>query len=286
MVPAAERAQLARWSGGAVARRIERCVHEWFEAHAARAPEAVAVIDGGRRVSYGELDRGANRLAHHLRERGVGAEHRVALCVERSAAMVEVILAIVKAGGAYVPLDPAYASSRLGATLSDARPAVLVIDAVGSAALGAAAIERARGGGTVVIDVTADAASWGDAPSSKPAVAVEPGQLAYVIYTSGSTGQPKGVMVEHAQLARLFEATAGWFGFGADDVWALVNDAQVMAAKAVPALRFNGQPHWIQDFQRPAGDVLAAASAWIRDETSCTNDRIETIWPPSSSSAE
>src|SRR5207248_2868057 len=99
---------------------------ELFAAQAAKRPDATAVLLGDRRLSYGELDARANRLAHHLRARGVGPEVVVGLCVERSLDLLVALLGIFKAGGAYLPLDPEYPPERLAFMLADARAPVLV----------------------------------------------------------------------------------------------------------------------------------------------------------------
>ncbi|MGH2900803.1 MAG: AMP-binding protein, partial [Solirubrobacteraceae bacterium] len=214
VMPAAEREQVvtawnqvreAHGDGSAA------CVHQRFEAQAQRTPEAIALVHWAAKISYGELNARANRLAHHLRTLGVGPDQRVAICLPRGIDLITAILAVLKAGGAYVPLDPTYASSRLGMTLGDSRPAVLILDAEGRAALGEHAAGVAH-----VIDLDRDSARWADAPAGDlEGVGVARHHLAYIIYTSGSTGRPKGVMVEHAQVVRLFDTTAEWFGFGA-----------------------------------------------------------------------
>ncbi len=130
--------------------------------------------------------------------------------------MVVGLLAILKAGGVYVPLDPAYASDRLRGIVEDSQPALVLVDAVGRAALGE------LDGALPVIDLETDALRWREMPATNPEVASQHvHHLAYVIYTSGSTGRPKGVMVEHAQVVRLFGATQAWFGFDERDVWTL-----------------------------------------------------------------
>ncbi|HEY1379606.1 MAG TPA: amino acid adenylation domain-containing protein, partial [Gemmataceae bacterium] len=103
-----------------------RCLHHLFEARAAERPDAEAVVCGAERVTYGELNRRANRLARHLRRRGVGPEVTVGVCVEKSVDMVVAVLGVLKAGGAYVPLDPALPRERLGVILADCKPAVVL----------------------------------------------------------------------------------------------------------------------------------------------------------------
>ncbi|OWK24536.1 hypothetical protein AJ87_21655 [Rhizobium yanglingense] len=127
ILPAAERTYLLEdLNRTAAAYPSERCIHELFEAQVQKAPEAVAVVHEDERLSYGELNARANRLAHHLIALGVRPDQPVAICLERSPAMVVGLLAILKAGGAYLPLDPAYPSARLRQMLEDAAPRLLL----------------------------------------------------------------------------------------------------------------------------------------------------------------
>ncbi|HEX2092799.1 MAG TPA: amino acid adenylation domain-containing protein [Longimicrobiaceae bacterium] len=172
------------------------CVHELFEAQVERAPDAVAAVCGGERLSYAELNTRANRLAHWLRERGVGPDARVGICAERGLEMLVGLLAILKAGGAYVPLDPAYPAERLRRMLEDGAPVVLLAHGV--------ARESFSGSGVPVVDLVADAPAWADHPPANPGGAgLTPENLCYVIYTSGSTGRPKGVAMPHRPLVNL-----------------------------------------------------------------------------------
>src|SRR5262249_45265443 len=120
---------LVDWNDTAAAYPADACVHELVSAQAARTPDAVALVDAEQQVSYGDLERRSNQLAHHLRALGVGPEVIVGLAVERSPAMVVGLLGILKAGGAYVPLDPSYPAERLAYMLSDAGATVLVTQA-------------------------------------------------------------------------------------------------------------------------------------------------------------
>jgi amino acid adenylation domain-containing protein len=199
----------------------EACVHELFEAQAARTPEVIAVVCEGQRLTYADLNARANRLAHHLRGLGVRPDDRVAICVERSLEMVVGLMAILKAGGAYVPLDPGYPAERLAFMLRDSRPTVILRHGAARAALAAAMGTLADRPPVVDVDVDAP---WIHAPAvnfEASAVGLTQQHLAYVIYTSGSTGQPKGVMVEHRNVTRLFTATQSWFRFDDTDVWTL-----------------------------------------------------------------
>ncbi|MCA6113197.1 non-ribosomal peptide synthetase, partial [Bradyrhizobium cenepequi] len=196
ILPAEERAYLLEELNRTAAPYPEqRCIHELFEAQVRQAPDAVAVIDADERLSYGELNARANRLAHHLIARGVRPDQPVAICLERSPAMVVGVLAILKAGGAYLPLDPAYPSQRLRQVLGDAAPRLLLADAAGRAALGTEALAD-----VTAVDLDTATPPWAGLPAFDPeprALGLTSRHLAYVIYTSGSTGAPKGVMVEH-----------------------------------------------------------------------------------------
>ncbi|NVI09627.1 amino acid adenylation domain-containing protein, partial [Paraburkholderia sp. JPY454] len=196
LLPAAERRYLLEeLNRTEAAYPSERCIHELFEAQVRRAPEAVALVHENERLSYGELNARANRLAHHLVGLGVRPDQPVAICVERSAAMVVGLLAILKAGGAYLPLDPAYPSQRLRQVLGDAAPQLLLCDAAGRAALGPEVLTD-----VIAVDLETATPVWGEQPPSDPeprTLGLTSRHLAYVIYTSGSTGTPKGVQNEH-----------------------------------------------------------------------------------------
>ena len=168
------------------------CAHELFEAQAKRSPDAVAAVFESKQLSYGELNRRSNQLAHHLRKLGVGPDVLVGLCVERSLEMLIGLLGILKAGGAYVPLDPAYPKDRLAYVLSDTRTQVLLTQQKTRVLLPP---NSAR---TICLD-----SEWemiGRESEADLVCESGPEHLAYVIYTSGSTGRPKGVMIPHRGL--------------------------------------------------------------------------------------
>ncbi|MFT4174539.1 MAG: amino acid adenylation domain-containing protein, partial [Rhodocyclaceae bacterium] len=190
-----------------------QCLHHAFEAQVARTPTAVAVVFEDQTLSYAALDARANQLAHALRAHGVRADALVGLCLERSLDLVVAILGILKAGGAYVPLDPSYPAGRLAGMLEDARPAVVLTQA--------ALRDKLAGGNAAVLCLDSDRPLIDAYPTHDPRVEVSPENLAYVIYTSGSTGVPKGSLITHANVSRLFAATDANFRFGADDVWTL-----------------------------------------------------------------
>ncbi|MFD3586804.1 non-ribosomal peptide synthase/polyketide synthase [Streptomyces sp. NPDC058683] len=182
-----------------------------FERQVRANPAAVALTDGEVTLTYGELNARANRLAHALIDRGVRPEQRVALALPRSAEQVVAVLAVLKAGGAYLPVDPQYPAARIAYLLQDARPALLVTTSRIGDLPGADPVDR----------LLLDADDLDGLPDTDPEVPLDPGHAAYVIYTSGSTGNPKGVVVSHRNVVRLFGTTENLFGFSAEDVWTL-----------------------------------------------------------------
>lgn len=195
LTPAERRQLLVEWNDTKKEYPTDKCIHRLFEAQAARTPEAVAVLLGDQRLTYGELNACANQLARYLISLGVGAETRVAICVERSLDMVVGLLGILKAGGCYVPLDPTYPKERLAFMLDDAQaPVVLTherfVASFSGQNLRVFCFER---------DWPSVASLRRDDLTSNNA----PAQLAYIIYTSGSTGKPKGVRVPHRGLLNL-----------------------------------------------------------------------------------
>ncbi|HEX9939370.1 MAG TPA: condensation domain-containing protein, partial [Longimicrobium sp.] len=168
----------------------ESFIHERFEAQAGRTPEAVAVLFDGRQLTYRELNRRANRLAHHLRGLGVGPDVRVGICVERGFELVVAALGVLKAGGAYVPLDPGYPRERLLDMVQDSAPVVVLTQA--------AVRDQVSALGVATVALDEDAEAWAHQPATNPErAALSPENLTYVIYTSGSTGRPKGVEMTH-----------------------------------------------------------------------------------------
>ncbi|WP_233385519.1 non-ribosomal peptide synthetase [Methylobacterium sp. C25] len=203
-------------------------VTEAIAARAARAPDAVALVEGdGSLLSYGELEARAERLAAHLRGLGVGAgsgapgagESRVGLALGRRAGLLVGLLAVLKAGGAYVPLDPAYPASRLAQMVADAGLSLILVsddredvpeEAAQALASGGARLLRIDDGGGLV--------AGSSAPASLPGLSgPSASSLAYVIYTSGSTGLPKGVMIPHAALANILSSMAAAPGMAEGD---------------------------------------------------------------------
>jgi len=183
-----ERHQLVyEWNHPEVDYRDQLCIHQLFEAQAERTPDACAVVCGDEQVTYRDLNRSANQLAHYLQSLGVGPEARVGVCLERRVDVIVGILGILKAGGVYVPLDPNYPKERLAFMLEDAQVKVLLLHPQ---------LEVGPQDDQVqVVNLTTQGIA--SQREQNPSNRVTANHLAYVIYTSGSTGTPKGVAIEH-----------------------------------------------------------------------------------------
>ena len=194
VLTASERHQLLyEWNDTKADYPHEQCVHQLFEAQVERTPEATAIVCEDEQLTYDELNRRANQLAHYLRRLGVGPEVKVGICIERSIEMLVGLLGILKAGGAYVPLDPMSPPERLSFMLEDAQVKILLTQQHLKASL------PDNGAHLVCLD-TVDQGVIGGERDENPVSGVTPDHLAYVIYTSGSTGTPKGVMIQHRSL--------------------------------------------------------------------------------------
>jgi amino acid adenylation domain-containing protein len=187
-------------------------IHQCFERQVVRCPRAIAVVDGATRLSYAELNDSANRLARHLTTLGVGPEVMVGICLGRSYELIVAILAVLKAAGAYVPLDPDYPTDRLSFMMRDAALPIVITKASTREQLTFS--ESCR-----VVCLDAERANIEEQSSHNLTNSANSESLLYVIYTSGSTGQPKGVMVTHHNVVRLFDVLAPILNFSADDVW-------------------------------------------------------------------
>jgi amino acid adenylation domain-containing protein len=213
----AERHQLLyAWNETTVDYPVDKCVHQLFEEQADKSPDATAVVFKNQQLSYAELNRRANRLAHYLRGLGVKPDDRVAVCVERNFEMIVALLAVLKAGAAYVPLDPAYPQDRLRWILSDSTSVALLTQAK--------LRELFRGVDENLPVVDLDAAhKWGKAATTNPGydgICLSSRHLAYVIYTSGSTGLPKGVLGTHGGMVNRMQWMWKNFPFLPSDIGA------------------------------------------------------------------
>jgi amino acid adenylation domain-containing protein len=190
-----ERVELATWQHTPAA-PVTESVLASFERHAAARPDAVALVVGSERISFGELDERANRLARHLRTLGVEQESVVGVLLRRGVELVTTLLAVWKAGGAYLPLDPYFPAARHGYALTDAGARMLVTQQ--------ACYSLMTGefdGHMVLVDAHADRIAIDSERATPMSRVDDPDSLAYVIYTSGSTGRPKGVQIPHRGLA-------------------------------------------------------------------------------------
>ncbi|MFJ3644674.1 non-ribosomal peptide synthase/polyketide synthase [Streptomyces murinus] len=211
-ITAEERRRLpAEWNGTEEGRPADT-LDGLFTAQAARTPGAEAVSCGADRLDYATLDARSGRLAHRLAELGAGPETFVALALPRSTDLVVAVLAVLKTGAAYLPIDPRLPAERVRHLLADAAPVALVTTS------GADADPVVP---LLLLDDPEVRADLARRPAAGPARRALPESPAYAIYTSGSTGLPKGVVVPHANVVRLFTRTRHWFRFGADDVWTL-----------------------------------------------------------------
>ncbi|WP_454843557.1 non-ribosomal peptide synthase/polyketide synthase [Pseudomonas gorinensis] len=208
LTEAARRQVLGDWNATARDYPVQRCVHELIEAQVARAPQAPALRFGDVSLSYAELNRRANRLAHRLIEAGVGPDVLVGLALERSVEMVVGLLAVLKAGGAYVPLDPEYPRERLAYMLEDSGVKLLLTQAQVLAQL-----PIPQGLETLVLGES----TFEGYSEENPGIALDGENLAYVIYTSGSTGQPKGAGNRHAALLNRLHWMQEAYGLDASD---------------------------------------------------------------------
>ncbi len=202
---------IAQWNPTLADYPSQACLHQLIETQAARHPDATALVFEGQRLSYAELNRRANRIAHHLREQGVGPDVLVGLAVERSLEMVVGLVAVLKAGGAYLPLDPDAPADRLAYIIDDAGLTLLLTQQHLRDVLPVPANVQC-----LVLETAGEGY-----PEQNPVNLTTPASLAYVIYTSGSTGKPKGTLLPHHNVLRLFEATARDFAFDESDVWTL-----------------------------------------------------------------
>ncbi|OVY87569.1 non-ribosomal peptide synthetase, partial [Pseudomonas aeruginosa] len=209
MLDAEERGQLLEgWNATAAEYPLQRGVHRLFEEQVERTPTAPALAFGEERLDYAELNRRANRLAHALIERGVGADRLVGVAMERSIEMVVALMAILKAGGAYVPVDPEYPEERQAYMLEDSGVQLL---------LSQSHLKLPLAQGVQRIDLDQADAWLENHAENNPDIQLDGENLAYVIYTSGSTGKPKGAGNRHSALSNRLCWMQQAYGLGVGD---------------------------------------------------------------------
>ena len=199
----AERRLLVTWSHAGPTTN-GGCIHELFEHTAASSPDAIAVTDGHADLSFADLNRNSNQLAHYLRSLGVARGTIVGVCTGRSLETMAALLGVLKAGGAYLPLDPDYPRERLSLLLRDAEPPVVIADNRW--------LEQLSGYGGRVVWLDDERAAISNESCDNPRHSLGPHDLAYVIYTSGSTGLPKGVLVDHGGAVNVAAEQANLLG--------------------------------------------------------------------------
>jgi amino acid adenylation domain-containing protein len=196
LTEAEQQRMLIEWNDTAATYPADRCIHEIIEEQAARTPDAVALSYEGTLMSYGELNKQANRLAHHLQQQGIGPDVLVGLCIERSIEFFIGMLGILKAGAAYVPTDPSYPADRLAFMFNDADVPVLLTVTSEKEKLA----QLLPNQDTPIFCIDSDLRDIDYSGDENVSSEVKPDNLAYMIYTSGSTGNPKGVLITHRSL--------------------------------------------------------------------------------------
>jgi amino acid adenylation domain-containing protein len=201
---------LVEWNATRAPYPTDRCLHHMFEAQVRYTPDAVAVVCGDESLTYGELNRRANQIAHYLLWMGVGPNKLVGLCMERSLAMVVGLLGILKAGAAYLPLDPMYPPERLAFIVGDAQPPVVLTQ------------ERLLGSlpahGAQLVCLDSAWAAIAQCHDNDPVIGASADDMAYLLYTSGSTGNPKGVVGIHSATLNALAWMWRTFPFADDEV--------------------------------------------------------------------
>ena len=213
----AERTQiLVRWNDTRAEYPAELCLHQAFETQTDLTPHAVAAEYENQTLTYAELERRANQLAHYLRRLGTETQGRVAVCLKRSLELPVALLAVLKAGAACVPLDPNYPEERLELMLQDALPSVLLTDEE-SAAKFLSSLQKDATSRPRIVDLKQEWPKVSQEEGNRVACDVQPADIAYVIYTSGSTGTPKGVLITHGGLVNHAVAAVRLYGHGPAD---------------------------------------------------------------------
>ncbi|MDT3495733.1 amino acid adenylation domain-containing protein [Bacillus toyonensis] len=241
-------------------------LHELFERQAMIYPNAIAVTYEKEKVTYRQLNERANQLAHYLQKKGIGPDTLVGLCVERSLEMIVGILGILKAGGAYVPLDPTYPEQRLQYILEDASIQLFVTQE---------SLKELKWLPENVESICLDRDQDEIGKESKilPVSDVSSQNLAYVIYTSGSTGNPKGVMIEHHNVIRLFKSTDCWYEFNEKDTWTLFHSYafDFSVWEIWGALLYGGKlvvvPYWISRSPKDFYQLLVEEEVTVLNQT-------------------
>ena len=216
LTQAEERQLLIEWNQTEASYPQELCLHQLFEQQAARTPDAIALICEDERVTYAELDRRANQLAHHLLSLGVGPEVFVGLLLTRRTELVVSLLAVLKAGGAYLPLESTYPQERLRFMMQDTSAQILITEE-SLLSLADELLSQQRDATTdsiapmQVVCLERARQALSQQPETAPRSPVITHNMAYVIYTSGSTGRPKGVVINHSSAVLMAQWAGDYF---------------------------------------------------------------------------
>jgi amino acid adenylation domain-containing protein len=248
----AERQQLlVQWNDTKTDYPKDQCIHELFEAQAERTPNAVAVVFENEQLTYRELNRRANQVAHHLHTLGVGPEVCVGICMERSLEMVVGLLGIVKAGAAYVPFDPAFPKERLTSVLEEVQTSVLLTQQ--------RLVKNLPKHQVHLICMDTGWEAIAQESEENPVSEATTENLVYVIFTSGSTGRPKGVAVEHRQLINYLNSILERLDLSAGVNFALVSafTADLGNTAIFPALCTGGCLHVVSQERASNPDALS-----------------------------
>ncbi|PSL44992.1 amino acid adenylation domain-containing protein [Chitinophaga niastensis] len=262
-----EKQLLESFNNGAVNYPADKTIIDLFREQAARTPDATALDFEGGLMTYKTLDDRSDQLAQYLCSKGVKAEMLIPVCLQRSPEMIVGILGILKAGGAYVPIDPDYPSARIRYILEDTS-AAFVLSSNSCRHCFTALTQQID-----VIYLDDDTDIIGSFPGIAPDIVVAPEQLAYIIYTSGSTGSPKGVMIEHRNVVRLFETEMPYYDFNDRDVWTLFHSFcfDFSVWEMYGALFYGGRlvivPKHIAQDATLFGKLLVAKSVTILNQT-------------------
>jgi amino acid adenylation domain-containing protein/non-ribosomal peptide synthase protein (TIGR01720 family) len=222
LLNAAERRMLlTQWNDTGRPYPDDSCIHTLFEQQVAQNPHAIAVVLGAAQLSYAELNRRANQLAHFLLSRAIGPQVLVGICVERSIELIVGMLGILKAGGAYVPIDPAYPAERIAFMLEDTQAPVLITHQIDDLRLTIDDLEASQppivNRQSKIVNMQTDWSQIASMSVENPPNRAGPDNLAYIIYTSGSTGTPKGTMIAHRSVCNFINSTQTLFPIDARD---------------------------------------------------------------------
>jgi amino acid adenylation domain-containing protein len=192
----------------------DKTMLDLLEEQVQKTPENIALVFENKTLTYKELNEKSNRLAYYLKSKGVKEESLVPICIERSFEMIVGILGILKAGGAYVPIDPDYPEERIRYIIEDTAAKIILTDKESKSKL--TAFENIE-----IIEIDGVQTEIDKQSTDILKTSVKPDNVAYIIYTSGSTGNPKGVMVTHSNVVRLFKNDSPLFDFNENDVWTM-----------------------------------------------------------------